>query len=63
MGPVQSQAQTDQSKRVQFNQRPRIFKGKEDGKTKWGYLVDTMPDGTCQWVDEDPDEGDDDDNG
>lgn len=64
-GPTQpsaQSAQTDASKRVHFNQRPRYYKGKERGKESWGYLVDTMPDGTSQWVDEDPDEhaGDDD---
>ena len=60
--PTQPPAQSDSSKRgVRFNHRPRLYRGKENGKETWSYMVDTAPDGTPQWVDEDPEDQDDDD--
>ena len=44
----------DGSKCVHFNNRPRIFRDKERGNNMWSYLVDTYPDGSRQWQDEDP---------
>ena len=55
-GPAQLHAQTDGSKRVYFNKCPRIFRDKECGNNTWSYLVDTYPDGSPQWQDEDPED-------
>ena len=39
----------------QYDQRPRLPKGKENGKQAYTYMVGVADDGTPQWVDEDPD--------
>ena len=57
------QSQAGQAGRgVQFERRPRIWRGKDNTKDGYSYMVTTLDDGTPQFVDEDPDEhGDDDD--
>lgn len=57
-GPTQPSA-TDGSKHVQFDRRPRIWRGKEHSKDGYSYMVTTLDDGTPQWEDEDPDDADD----
>ena len=57
-GPTQSSA-ADGSKQVQFERRPRIWRGKEHSKDGYSYMVTTLDDGTPQWEDEDPDDADD----
>ena len=57
-GDAQKQGQppAQPSRGVHFNHRPRIYRGKEQGKETWSYLVDTTPDGTPRWADEDPED-------
>ena len=43
-------------KHVQFERRPRMWRGKENGKDGYSYMVDILEDGTPQWQDEDPDD-------
>ena len=56
-GPTaQPSTQADGSKHVQFERRPRMWRGKEYGKDGYSYMVDILDDGTPQWQDEDPDD-------
>ena len=54
--PTTSQSQSHDRRGVRFENRPKMFLGKENGKANYAYMVDPSPDGTPQWADEDPDE-------
>ena len=57
--PGQSQAGPP-NRNVQFERRPRIWRGKEHSKDGYSYMVDICDDGTPRWVDEDPEDPDND---
>ena len=57
--PGQSQAGPP-NRNVQFERRPRIWRGKEHSKDGYSYMVNLCDDGTPQWVDEDPEDPDND---
>ena len=36
--------------------RPRLYQGKENSKAACSYMIDTLPDSTPRYADEDPDD-------
>ena len=56
-GSTQAPSQAEPHRRsVHFEHRPRLYRGKENGKAAYSYMIDTLPDGTPRYADEDPDD-------
>ena len=58
--PAQSRSAEPHRRGFQYDHRPKLPRGKENGKQAYTYMVGVADDGTPHWVDEDPDAGDDD---